>query len=166
MIVPPVLCCRSHRPAAATCRVGRLPLVRLSVTRLLAAAAVATTTVLDARTCCRDRSTTTAPNAAVIDSGAPRSRSNRAGNPSSEVRLPAYIRTHHASTVPAASTCGGARKYLTRAAASAARPKSPSHTSAGPGPTCPTSVSRWSAGGTAWVPRALATAVEVFDDPG
>src|SRR5262249_7092131 len=162
----------SQWPAAATGRVGMLPFVWLSSHRLApaettdirattptAAAAVTKTASLDVCACSRDRTIRPAPNAAGIDSGAPTARSNRGGKPCGEVGLPAYIRRHHPTIVQAASTGGGARKFLA-VTASAARPKSPSHTSAGP-----SSTSRWLAAGTGWLPRSLATAVEVCDEP-
>src|SRR5262249_26640947 len=144
MMVPPVLCCRSQWPAAATGRVGMLPFVWLSSHRLApaettdirattptAAAAVTKTASLDVCACSRDRTIRPAPNAAVIDSGAPTSRSNRVGKPFSEVRLPAYIRRHHPTIVQAASTCGGARKFLA-GTASAAKAKKPDPPTPGP----------------------------------
>src|SRR6266487_4268704 len=114
MIVPPVLCSRSHRAAAATGGLRMFPRVRLSVTTLAT-----------------DGTTSIAPTTAAPT---------------------------HPSTVSAVRTCGGVRRYRT-AAASAAKPKSESHTSAGP-----SSVSRWLAPGTGWVPRTIATECEVDDD--
>ena len=93
MTLPPVLCCPSHRPAAATRCVSTSPDGRplaarpraawTATTAPTATAAVAADAVRTVRAVGRwassARAASTTPNAATTASGAPRSRSNRFG---------------------------------------------------------------------------------------
>ena len=95
----------------------------------------------------------------MTERGAPRSRSNRCGNPSSDVRLPRYITTHQATTVAAVSTWAG-RRSQRRLAASAATPSMPNQTIGGPSSL---SSAPWEAG--PWLPSTMDTAPPVEDLP-
>src|SRR5580704_9275385 len=173
MIVPPLLCCPSQVPAAATCG-SRMPVCTgwLSATAARNACTPATATTAAAATAARtatarrgarqrtsDCRIRPAPSAPSTDSAPPRSRSNRCGKPSAAVRLPAYIRPHQRISVSAARTCPGRRRYLIPAA-TAARPNRPSQTTEDD-----SADSRFVTLSTGWLPTAMDTAVEVADVP-
>ncbi len=123
-IVPPVLWRASHWPAAATRWLSNWPADRSleftawtvwasSITPATMPAMVAASAGADRVTAPRrgrERTIRPMPKAATTDSGAPRSRSKRCGNPSTEARLPRYISTHQPTTVATVSTSAGRRR--------------------------------------------------------